>query len=157
MSPDDSLLVGKHILLCEDHPLNQEISKSLLEKKGIIVSTAENGKTGADMFLASSAGQYDAILMDIRMPVMNGYEATEKIRAAGRPDAKTIPIVAMTADAFSDDVRKCLDAGMNGHIAKPIEPETLYRILRNIMAEASKAQKTSSLQEKPFDPGHAKT
>jgi signal transduction histidine kinase len=130
---DASVLSRRHILLCEDHPLNQEIAKVLLEGKQIIVSTAEDGKIGVEMFRNSSPGYYDAVLMDIRMPVMDGIEATKTIRALDRPDAKTVPIIAMTADAFADDVQRCREAGMIGHIAKPIDPETLYStILRAI-------------------------
>ena len=123
-------LAGRHVLLCEDHPLNQEIAKTLLGEKGVIVSVAEDGRRGVAGFAESAAGFYDAILMDIRMPVMDGYEAARRIRALDRPDAKTVPIIAMTADAFADDVQKCLDAGMNGHIAKPIDPEKLYASLQ---------------------------
>ena len=122
-------LAGKHVLLCEDHPLNQEIAKTLLSEKQVIVSIASDGKIGVDMFRESSPGFYDAILMDIRMPVINGYEATMAIRALKRTDAKTVPIIAMTADVFAEDVQRCLDAGINGHIAKPIDPETLYVVL----------------------------
>jgi len=126
-----ALLQGKHVLLCEDHPLNQEIAQALLAQKGIIVSTAEDGQKGLEMFVKSAAGYYDAILMDIRMPVMDGYAATRAIRAlkAKRPDADSVPIIAMTADAFADDVSKCIASGMNAHLAKPIEPSALYRAL----------------------------
>jgi signal transduction histidine kinase/ActR/RegA family two-component response regulator len=122
-------LAGKHVLLCEDHPLNQEIAKTLLSEKQVIVSIASDGKMGVDMFRESSPGFYDAVLMDIRMPVMNGYEATRAIRALKRSDAKTVPIIAMTADALTDDIQKCLQIGMNGHIAKPVDPETMYAVL----------------------------
>jgi signal transduction histidine kinase len=119
-------LAGKHVLLCEDHPLNQEIVKSLLTQKGMIVEAADDGHLGVTAFGESPVGFYDGILMDVHMPVMDGYEATKTIRAMDRPDAKSVPIIAMTADAFAEDVQRCLDAGMNGHIAKPIDPETLY-------------------------------
>ena len=119
-------LRGRHILLCEDHPLNQEIASALLQEKQIQVTTAENGQSGVDLFKRSSLGFYDAVLMDIRMPVMDGYEATRQIRALGRPDAAVVPIIAMTADAFVDDVQKCFEAGMNGHMAKPIDPDVLF-------------------------------
>ncbi len=126
-APD--LLNGRHILLCEDHPLNQEIAQALLAQKGMIVETAEDGQKGLDAFAGSAAGFYDAILMDIRMPVLDGYAAAKAIRALDRADAKLVPIIAMTADAFADDVQKCLAAGMNAHLAKPIEPGTLYSTL----------------------------
>jgi PAS domain S-box-containing protein len=122
-------LKGKHILLCEDHPLNQEIARALLAEKGMITDTAEDGQRGVSMFARSPLDYYDAVLMDIRMPVMDGYGAAKAIRALDRPDAKAVPIIAMTADAFADDVQKCLDAGMNGHIAKPIDPETMCHAL----------------------------
>ena len=126
-------LAGRHILLCEDHPLNQEIARALLTDRGALVEVAEDGANGVSIFSRSSVGYYDAILMDIRMPVMDGYEATRRIRALERPDAKTVPIIAMTADAFADDVQRCTDAGMNGHLAKPIEPALLYDTLRSFL------------------------
>ena len=126
-------LAGRHILLCEDHPLNQEIAKALLEEKKMVVEMTDNGQTGVEAFAHSTLGFYDAILMDIRMPVMDGYEATKAIRALPREDAGTVPIIAMTADAFEDDVRKCLDAGMNGHVAKPIDPQNLCETLLSLI------------------------
>ena len=131
------ILAGRRVLLCEDHPLNQEIAKNLLEKKLAAVEVADNGQRGVEMFSRSTPGFYDAILMDIRMPVMDGYEAARTIRALPRADSALIPIVAMTADAFEEDVRKCLDAGMNGHVAKPIEPEQLYGVLASCLAQKS--------------------
>jgi len=125
----ENVLSGKHILLCEDHPLNQEIAKALLAEKKMIVTTAEDGRIGYELFRDSAPYYYDAVLMDIRMPVMDGYEATRSIRNIDRADAKTVPIIAMTADAFSDDVQKCMDAGMDSHLSKPIEPEVLYQAL----------------------------
>jgi signal transduction histidine kinase/CheY-like chemotaxis protein len=122
-------LDGRHILLCEDHPLNQEIAKALLTEYGTIVEIADEGQAGTKRFETSAVGYYDAILMDIRMPVMDGYQAARTIRGLDRPDAKTVPIIAMTADAFSDDVQKCLDSGMNGHVAKPIVPDRLFEEL----------------------------
>lgn len=131
-------LEGRHILLCEDHPLNQEIAKKLLEEKGMRVEIAEDGLAGRTVFENSSIGYFDCILMDIRMPVLNGYESTKQIRALKRPDAASIPIIAMTADAFVDDIQKCLDCGMNGHIAKPIDPEQLYAVLQSALAKQDK-------------------
>jgi signal transduction histidine kinase/AmiR/NasT family two-component response regulator len=132
--PDYSGLAGRHVLLCEDHPLNQEIARALLTGKKMFVQIAEDGQKGAEAFAASPAGYFDCILMDIRMPVMDGYEAARAIRALDRPDAKTVPILAMTADAFADDVQKCLDAGMNGHISKPIEPDVLFGTLSAVIS-----------------------
>lgn len=129
ISASATALVGKRLLLAEDNDLNWEIAEELLSELGLIVERAENGKICADLFRNSSIGQYQAILMDIRMPVMTGYEATEAIRAMDRPDAGTIPIIAMSADAFSDDVQHCLDSGMNAHIAKPVDMQELVRIL----------------------------
>jgi signal transduction histidine kinase/PAS domain-containing protein len=122
-------LLGRHVLLCEDHPLNTEIATHLLEQVRMIVTCAEDGERGVEAFAASPVGYYDVILMDIHMPVMDGLEATRAIRALDRPDAPGIPIVAMTADAFEEDVRTCLAAGMNGHVAKPVDPEALYAVI----------------------------
>ncbi len=127
---------GKRILLAEDNDLNREIAEELLSEIGIRVDSAENGKVCAEMFAQSPEGGYDAILMDIRMPVMSGYEATEAIRAMPRSDAKTIPIIAMSADAFSDDVDRCLACGMNAHTAKPIDMEELSRLLAQYIGES---------------------
>lgn len=126
---DTANLTDMHILLCEDHPLNQEIAKKLLSEKGALVSVAEDGRQGVEAFASSAPGFYHAILMDVRMPVMDGLTAARQIRELNRTDAKTVPIIAMTADAFTVDVQKCLDAGMNDHIAKPIDPQRLYAVL----------------------------
>jgi len=134
----ERFLRGRRILLCEDHPLNQEITRTLLEQKGAAVELAENGKAGLEKFAASALRYYDLILMDIRMPVMDGYEATRAIRALQREDAAGTPILAMTADAFSDDVQKCLRAGMNGHIAKPISPDRLFEKIAALISESQK-------------------
>lgn len=129
---DIAVLNGKRALLCEDHPLNAQIATRLLAKAGMVTEWAENGKTGTEMFAKSEAGYYSAILMDIRMPVMGGLLAAETIRAMDREDAKTIPIIAMTANAYDEDVRKSLDCGMNAHIAKPINPAILYATLSDL-------------------------
>ena len=132
--PDDLIaLRGRHVLLCEDHPLNQEIARALLEEKGMRVEIADDGQIGVNAFKNAAVGYFDCILMDIRMPVTDGYEATRQIRALNRADARSVPIIAMTADAFADDIQKCLDAGMNAHIAKPIDPPTLYSVLKNVL------------------------
>lgn len=119
---------GKRILLAEDIEINWEIANEILSSVGMELEHAENGKVCVEMFERSEPGYYDAILMDIRMPIMNGYDATETIRALERED-KGLPIIAMTADAFSDDVQHSLDVGMNAHIAKPLDVKELMRIL----------------------------
>ena len=120
---------GRHILLAEDNDLNWEIAAELLAELGLVLDRAENGQICVDMFLHSNVGYYDAVLMDVRMPVMTGIQATEAIRAMGRSDAKEIPIIAMTADAFAEDVQRCLDCGMNAHVAKPIDVDIVARLL----------------------------
>ncbi len=117
---EQSTLDGIHILLAEDNDLNWEIAEMLLSSAGATLVRAENGKICVDMLKDSKQGEYDVILMDIRMPVMTGIEATIEIRKLDHPD-KDIPIIAMTADAFSDDMKKCIECGMNAHISKPID------------------------------------
>ena len=123
-------LAGKRILVAEDVALNAEILTDLLELEDILPEIAENGQTALRMFSENPAGYYDAILMDMRMPVMDGLTATKAIRALDRSDAKTIPIIAMTANVFDEDVEQCLAAGMNAHLGKPIEPDVLYAALK---------------------------
>lgn len=127
-------LKGKKILVCEDNELNSEIACSLLAQKGALYVTAANGQQGLEIFSESEPFEFSAVLMDLRMPVMNGLDATRAIRSAKRPDAKSIPVIAMTADAFDEDIRQCLDAGMNAHIAKPIDPGTLYAYLEKFIS-----------------------
>ena len=123
-------LEGRRILLAEDNDLNWEIASELLsEELGLELEWAENGQLCVEKFQASEPGYFNAILMDIRMPVMTGYEATRSIRAMDREDAKAIPIIAMTADAFSEDIHKCLECGMNAHVAKPIDVREVARLL----------------------------
>ena len=126
-------LAGKKVLLCEDNSLNREIAVALLNEKGIEAVTAADGQQGVQKFNESEKGEYACILMDIRMPVMDGLEATERIRSLNRADAETIPIIAMTANAFADDVQACLDAGMNGHVSKPISPEQLFKTIQEVI------------------------
>ncbi len=121
-------LSGRKILLAEDNDLNWEIANELLSAEGLVMERAENGQVCVEKFQNSAPGFYDAILMDIRMPVMTGYEAARAIRALPRADAD-LPIIAMTADAFAEDVKKALDSGMNAHISKPIDMRELFRIL----------------------------
>ncbi len=131
--PSVMLFAGKRVLICEDQPLNREIAKKLLLKRGFAVECADNGAEGVSMFANSTAQYYDAILMDIRMPVMDGLKATAAIRRLNRPDAQTVAIIAMTANAFEDDVQMSLKAGMNAHLPKPIEPQDLYETLRQML------------------------
>lgn len=122
-------LEGKRVLLCEDHPLNVEIVMKILERVGVTVESAMNGQEGVDLFEQSKEGYYHAILMDVRMPVMDGLEATRQIRELRREDARRIPIIALSANTFEEDIQMSLDAGMNAHLAKPIDSETLYHTL----------------------------
>ena len=123
-------LSGRRILLAEDNELNWEVASELLSDLGVELDWAEDGKVCLDKFQKSSEGYYDFILMDIRMPHMTGYEATEAIRRLNHPDALSVPIIAMSADTFSDDIQHCLECGMNAHIAKPIDIVELTRLLK---------------------------
>ena len=125
-------LAGTHVLLAEDNDLNWEIAEALLDSVGITCDHAENGQICVDMLKSSKPGTYKAILMDIRMPVMTGYEATTEIRKLDHPD-KDLPIIAMTADAFADDMKRCLECGMNAHIAKPIDIEIVQNTLAKFL------------------------
>lgn len=117
-------LRGKHILLAEDNDLNWEVASELLSDLEMELDRVENGEICAAKFEQSPVGYYDAILMDVRMPVMDGYDATRLIRGMAREDAD-LPIIAMTADAFSEDIQKCLECGMNDHLAKPIDVQAV--------------------------------
>lgn len=128
---------GRRVLLVEDNELNMEIAQELLSFTGISVESAENGQIAVEKFKDSAQGYYDLIFMDIQMPVMNGYEATAAIRTCEHPDAKTIPIIAMTANAFSDDIWKSQEAGMNDHVAKPVEVSKLMEALNKWLPNKS--------------------
>ena len=129
-------LKGARVLLVEDNELNMEIAVFMLESFGIEVAAATDGKQALDAFAASAPGEFDGILMDVMMPVMDGLEATWEIRALGRQDAGTVPIIAMTANAYDEDKQRCLEAGMNAHISKPIDGKVLQRTLaQHIRAE----------------------
>ena len=130
---EDISFAGKRILLVEDHPLNVIVAKGLLEKKQFEVVTAENGRKAVELVENFPEYYFDAVLMDIRMPVMDGLTATRKIRESGREDGKTVPIVAMTANVFEEDVRKSLDAGMDAHLSKPIEITQMYSVLDSMI------------------------
>lgn len=129
---------GKRVLLAEDHPLNVEVATRLLERKGFAVEHAENGLRALEMFTTTPVGYYDVILMDIRMPQMDGLQASNAIRHLVKKDAKTIPIIAMTANAFDEDVQKSKLAGMNAHLAKPIEPQQLYQTIYDFIMNDKK-------------------
>ena len=122
-------LEGLHLLAAEDNEINAEILSELLNIEGVSCEIVENGKIAAERFADSEEGKFDAILMDVQMPVMNGYEATRAIRALKRDDAVQIPIIAMTANAFAEDVKEALNAGMNAHVAKPIDMKLLKKTL----------------------------
>ncbi len=127
-------LAGRHVLLVEDNEINREIAMELLKMVEITVDYAGDGQEAVDKFLAFG-DNYDLILMDVQMPVMDGYRATQAIRRSGHPRAGSIPIIAMTADAFHEDVVRATEAGMDGHLAKPIDPERLYQTLAERFAE----------------------
>lgn len=120
---------GKHLLLVEDNDLNREIAEEIIGSTGVLVETAVNGQDAVDKVMQSAEGYYQMILMDIQMPVMDGYEATRQIRQLPRTDVVNIPIIAMTANAFSEDVANALNAGMNHHLAKPIDIKALMGVL----------------------------
>lgn len=125
--------VGKRLLIVEDNPLNLEIAEILFGMEGFDIEAEEDGESAVRRFSNSSEGYYDMILMDVRMPVMDGLEATKAIRKLDRPDAATIPILAMTANAFTEDVKATREAGMNGHLAKPLEMEVVLREIRKFI------------------------
>ena len=124
---------GLHVLLAEDNELNMEIAEFVLQNEGAEVSKAWNGEETVELFRKSESGEFDAILMDIMMPVMNGYEATKMIRSLDREDAKVIPIIAMTANAFTEDRLRAKEAGMNEHIAKPFDVKLLVKIIHKLV------------------------
>ena len=126
---EDVSFEGSRVLLAEDMEINWEVANEILSSTGMQLEHAQDGKECLEMFQRSEVGYYDAVLMDIRMPVMDGYEATKAIRALERADSR-LPIVAMTADAFDGDVQKCLEAGMNDHLAKPLDIGECMRTLR---------------------------
>ncbi len=117
----------------EDNELNQEIAVEILQETGFVVDVADDGAVVVDCMKEAEVGQYDLILMDIQMPVMDGYEATRQIRTLENPEIAGIPIVAMTANAFDEDKKAAMDAGMNGHIAKPIDVSKLLELLWEIV------------------------
>ena len=126
-------LAGRRVLMAEDVAINAEILREVLQMREMLVDHAENGQEALDMFAASEVGYYDAVLMDVRMPVMDGLAATSSIRALDRPDATRVPIIALTANAFDEDVQRSLQAGMSAHLSKPVEIEQLYSMLERLI------------------------
>lgn len=124
---------GKRVLLVEDNDLNLEIAETILDMVGCKVESAKNGQEAVDKFLETPVNYYDVILMDIRMPILDGFEATKIIRTAEKEDARTVPIIALSANAFDEDTKKSIDAGMNGHLAKPIDIKHLYKVLNKVL------------------------
>ncbi len=138
----DVSINGMHIMLVEDNDLNAEIAEYILKEAGAEVTTVRNGQECLDAYTASEAGFFDVILMDIMMPVMDGITAAGKIRSSGRPDSADIPIIAMTANAFAEDAKKCMEAGMNAHLAKPLDVKKLMSTIARLSASSSGSVKT---------------
>ena len=126
-------LAGAHVLIVEDQEMNAEILTDLLEMEEVTSEWAENGQKAVEMFGQSEEGHFDAVLMDMRMPVMDGLTATQEIRKLKRGDAKRVPIIALTVNAFEEDVKQCLQAGMNAHLAKPVDIELLKQTLERLL------------------------
>lgn len=128
-----NLLEGKRVLLVEDNKLNIEIATEILELNGMKVVCANNGKEAIDIFQSSAPFAFDIILMDMQMPIMDGCQATQQIRQLDKPDADTIPIIALTANAFSEDITKALRSGMNAHVSKPIDIKVLCQVINDML------------------------
>jgi CheY-like chemotaxis protein len=128
---------GRRILIVDDVEINREITAALLEDTGVSCECAVNGQEAVDLFSASQEGYYDLILMDVQMPVMDGCEATRRIRALSRPDAGKIPILAMTANVFKEDMQMVVEAGMNGHISKPVEYDVAISVIEQALLRES--------------------
>ena len=138
----DVSINGMRIMLVEDNDLNAEIAEYILKEAGAEVTTVRNGQECLDAYTASEAGSFDVILMDIMMPVMDGITAAGKIRSSGRPDSADIPIIAMTANVFVEDAKKCMEAGMNAHLAKPLDVKKLMSTIARLSASSSGSVKT---------------
>ena len=124
---------GVRLLLVEDNEMNREIAETILEQHGFVIDTAVDGQDAVDKFTAEPSGTYKAILMDVQMPVLDGYGATKAIRRSSHPEAETIPIIAVTADVFTDDVARVMACGMNDYLSKPIDFDKLLAKLRKYM------------------------
>ena len=131
-------ITGFHILLAEDNELNMEIAEFMLQNVGAEVTKAWNGQEAVELFKKSKTGEFDVILMDIMMPVMNGYDAAKQIRAMDREDARVIPIIAMTANAFTEDRIRAKEAGMDEHISKPVDVKLLLKVIHKLVEKSKK-------------------
>ena len=129
---EHSSVAGMRVLLVEDNEINCEIMEYILKTAGARVVSARDGKAAVDVFTASVPGSFDCVLMDLMMPVMSGYEAAHVIRGLGRPDAKTVPIIALSANAFEEDVALAKDAGMDEHLAKPVDIRKMFQIMSRL-------------------------
>ena len=130
---ENAIYAGKKVLIVEDNELNREIARELLRSEGFIIDEAEDGRIAVDKVSKSQVRDYDCILMDIQMPNMNGFEATKAIRQLENPILANIPIIAMTANAFEEDKKAAMDAGMNGHIGKPIHMDKVKREIQRVL------------------------
>ena len=146
----ERVMEGRRFLVAEDNELNAEILTEMLNMEGAVYELAANGQEALDMFQKSAPGYYDMILMDVQMPVMNGYEAARRIRACGHPEAASIPIVAMTANTFAEDVRDAMEAGMDGHLAKPIDMAVVRSTVARFLGGTLQA---ADIHEEKKDPG----
>ena len=138
---DEISFEGCRVLVVEDNELNSEIAQSLLEERGFQVDCVYNGEQAVERIRDTEPGTYDVILMDIMMPVMDGLDAARVIRAMEREDCRAVPIVAMSANAFDDDLKKSVECGMNGHLSKPVEVDKLYQTLNRVIREQKEAGK----------------
>ena len=135
LASEEACFEGRSILLAEDNELNREIAQTILEMNGFVVTCARDGLETLEIFCSGEPGRFDAILMDIRMPVMDGLESARRIRTSGRPDARTIPIIALTANAFDEDTKKSIESGMDGHLSKPLQVEQMLDLLGRCMGK----------------------
>ena len=133
VKPDESILKDKNVLLAEDNDINAAVAMEILKAHGMNVERAKDGQEVVDMYLKSAEGRYDAILMDVRMPKIDGMQATKIIRNSSHDRAKSIPIIAMTADAFDEDMKRTMQAGMNAHLTKPIDIKKLIKTLVSLI------------------------
>jgi CheY-like chemotaxis protein len=133
VNQDYSILSGKNILICEDHPLNTKIVKKMLEKYNMNVTCVPNGKEGVEIFSKTEKNHFDCILMDIRMPIMDGLKAAEIIRKIKKKGGDKVPIIAVTANAFEEDIQDAINVGMNAHIEKPINPQKMYSTIKEMI------------------------